>query len=345
MPISRFNEALSEQREKIKSKRHELSRIKEELRTAEGQAEIDEGQRRKKRAQQEIFRLQSEIRAAKNGLPPSARGPLRSYSAESEPATGALPDFLIIETMKGGTTFLYNLLTRHPLVEPAASKELRYFTDLIEEEGIEWYRYCFAEPKWKDGRRTITGEATPSYLFHPLAPERAAHVVPQGRLIALLRNPVDRAYSHYQQMVRKGREPLTFEEAIELEEARLRGGRDWLLEDERYASFDHEHYSYLSRGLYANQLLRWSGFFGDEQLLVLKSEDLYERRPDTLKRVLKFLELPEWEPEDWEKVPTKRNEGKSYDRGMDPVTRRRLEGFFEPHNLRLYEHLGIDLGW
>jgi hypothetical protein len=111
-----------------------------------------------------------------------------------EPVTGALPDFVIIGAQKCGTSSLYHLLTRHPHVERAATKELHFF-DLLFDEGIEWYRQCFPPPKLKDGRRTIHGEATPGYLFHPLVPERMAEAVPQARLIALLRNPANRAYS------------------------------------------------------------------------------------------------------------------------------------------------------
>ena len=172
-------------------------------------------------------------------------------------------------------------------------------------------------------------------------------MVPRARVIALLRNPVDRAYSHYNheittvsRLFKAGVEPLTFEEALELEELRLRGESDKMLEDERYASFNHQHFSYLSRGIYVDQLSYWSRFFSDEQMLVLKSEDFYERPSETLKRTLDFLGLPEWEPEAWEIVLKG-----EYEREMNPATRRRLEGYFEPHNRRLYEYLGADLGW
>jgi hypothetical protein len=330
LPIFRSNKILSEQKKRIKTKRRELSRIQKEMSAAKGREAVLERKRRKKKLQLEIFRLESELRAAKDG------------TAEGEPGTGALPDFLIIGAMKSGTTFLYNLLTRHPLVEPAVFKETHYFDKLIEEEGAEWYRRCFPEPGRRDGRRTITGEATPSYLSHPLAPERAAQVVPQARLIALLRNPVDRAYSDYQQVARKGREPLTFEEAIGAKKTqRGKGGET----SERGApiNLDDARRKYLSKSIYVDQLLRWSEFFADEQMLVLKSEDFFERGPDTLKRVLDFLDLPDWEPAAWEEIPRKRNK-REYE-GMHPATRRRLKRFFEPHNRRLYEYLGVDFGW
>jgi hypothetical protein len=214
-----------------------------------------------------------------------------------------------------------------------------HFFDLFFEEGIGWYRRCFPAPRWEDGRRTITGEASP-YMAHLHAPERMAQVVPEARLIALLRNPVERAYSDYQMMVRKGRETRTFEEAIEAEEAILRGEGGKLLEDEHYTSLDHQRFSYLAKSVYADQLLRWSKFFAKEQIVVLKSEDLFEHPQRTLSAVFTFLDLPEWELE----LVDRRNAG-DYAGEMNPATRRRLEEYFEPHNRRLYDFLGADFGW
>ena len=116
-----------------------------------------------------------------------------------------------------------------------------------------------------------------------------------------------------------------------------------MLEDEHHASFEHQHLSYLSRGIYVDQLLRWSEFFPRDQILVLKSEDFFENPQDTLKVVFEFLSLPEWEPAD-EEIGGKRNEGR-YEQEMDPSTRRRLGEYFEPHNRRLYDLLGVDFGW
>jgi hypothetical protein len=322
---------------RVKSKRRELRRKKQELREVRNQAlatedwaERTEHNKRKKTILQEIFWLEKDLRAAEEGR------------AENEPGTGALPDFVIIGAQKCGTTFFYHLLTQHPYVESAASKELHFF-DKNFDLGVEWYRRCFSVPRWEDGRRTITGEATPYYMFHPHAAERMAGVVPETRLIALLRNPVDRAYSHHQQEVRKGGETLGFEEAIEVEKARLHGEREKLLEDEHYASFEHQRLSYLSRGIYVDQLLRWTKFFDKEQLLVLKSEDFFQSSKKTLKLVLDFLDLPDWEPAPSE-MGTRRSESR-YEERMDPVIRKWLEEYFEPHNQRLYDFLGTDLRW
>src|SRR5215204_30223 len=302
---------IKEQRKALRSKKQEISRLEKDLRNL---------------AHKESFRLENELRA-------------KEWRAAGELEPEVLPDFLIIGAQKCGTNTLYDLLSQHPGIERAITKELNYF-NLHFEKGIEWYRSQLPLPRRNEEHKPITGEATPDYLFYPDAARRAAQVVPQARLIVLLRNPVDRAYSHYHHQIRKGRETLGFEEAIEAEKARLRCERDKMLEDEHYNSFNYRHFSYLSRGVYVDQLLRWSEYFAEDQMLVLNSEDFFERAPETLKLVLNFLQLPGWEPETW-KI---RNKG-SYEQEMNPATRRRLEEYFEPHNRRLYEYLGMDFGW
>jgi hypothetical protein len=239
----------------------------------------------------------------------------------SDSKTGALPNFAIIGGASCGTSFLYHLLTQHPYVERAALKEVNYFGKHFD-EGLDWYRSQFPPPRWEVKRRFITGETTLRYLCHPLVPERMANVVPQVRLIALLRNPVDRAYSEYNRRVRDMRERRSFEEAIEAE-------KEWLLAkgDEAHLREPRPPFVYLTRGIYVDHLLRWSKFFSNQQMLVLKSEDFYERELDILKLVLHFLYLPDWEPEASE-IHNKGHyeQNKSYyKQKMDPATSEWLE--------------------
>jgi hypothetical protein len=297
------------QRKRLRKKRQELSHIKRELRAAkrgEGKSEQIEQVKRTKKKKQELFWSKNKLRVAKG-----------------EPETGALPDFVVIGAPKCGTTFFYHLLSKHPQVVPAVFKEPHYF-DLLFDEGTEWYRRCFLPSRQENGRRTITGEGTPGYLFHPRAAERMAEIIPRARLIALLRNPVDRTYSAYHHGARNRQRTRTFEEIVE-------------------ACFDDPHRKFLSQSIYVDHLVRWSRFFDREQMLVLKSEDFFEHPQGSLKLVLDFLDLPSWEPEA-SKLSDKRNAGK-YERTMDPAVRRRLEEYFEPHNRRLYEYLGEDFGW
>jgi Sulfotransferase domain len=252
-----------------------------------------------------------------------------------------LPDFVIIGAQKCGTSFLYQLLVQHPHVKPAFAKEVHYF-DLNFRKGDNWYRSYFPV-QVRNSRKYITGEASPYYLFHPHAPRRASTVLPDAKLIVMLRNPVDRAYSHYQHQVKRGkgegRETLTFEEAIEAEKRILPGEVSKMLQDEFYESLRHRTRSYLRRGIYIDQLLAWSSFFPRKQMLILKSEDLFNDTTNVLERILDFLKIPYWVPETYS-IPNKREYA-----GVSPLIRQRLDEYYKPHNQRLYEYLGVDLGW
>jgi hypothetical protein len=255
----------------------------------------------------------------------------------------SLPDFLIVGEAKCGTTSLYDDIVRHPSVEAACIKEVHFF-DLGFERGLSWYKAQFpiqARGRGRNGASSTfqTGEASPYYLFHPHAPRRIRQVLPGVKAIAMLRNPVERAYSHYQHEFRKGREALGFEEAIAREPERLHGERERMIEDERYNSKAHRRHSYLARGIYINQLENWLQHFDRDQLLVIKSEDYFAAPGATLKQVLKFLELPQWESPHF----AKRNVG-SY-APIDAGLRARLAAYFAPHNTRLNDFLGVDFGW
>lgn len=274
---------------------------------------------------------------------PKAEQRLREIEQETgERPEGRLPGFLLLGAQKCGTSFLFNRLSHHPDVEPAVVKEVDFFSKHFE-RGVGWYRSCFPAPARADGEPSLSWEASPNNLFYPHAARRAAEVVPSARLIALLRNPVDRAYSHYHHQVRLGHETLpSFEEALEAEEERLRGKREGMLRDEGYLPPEFPRFSYRARGMYADQLEEWYGHFDGEQLLVLKSEDLYENTPGTVADIVRFLGLPEWEPK---AARLARGVPKHSREPMDPSTRKRLERYFEPHNGRLYEQLGKDFGW
>ena len=226
-------------------------------------------------------------------------------------------------------------------MKPAFGKEVHYF-DLNFRKGDNWYRSYFPL-RMRNSRKYITGEASPYYLFHPHAARRASTVVPHAKLIVLLRNPVDRAYSHYQHQVKRGkgegRETLTFEEAIEAEERILPGEVSKMLQDEYYESVIHRTRSYLSRGKYIDQLLVWSSFFQRKQMLILESEDLFNDTTNTLERMLGFLGIPHWAPETYY-IPNKREYT-----GVSPLIRQQLDEYYKPHNQRLYEYLGVNLGW
>jgi sulfotransferase family protein len=245
-----------------------------------------------------------------------------------------LPDFLVIGAQKAGTTALYAYLRWHPGITGPSWKEVSFF-DRHWWRGPAWYRGQFP---LRSGSRLV-GEASPSYLFHPLAPERVRSLVPAARLVALVRDPVARAYSHYQHEVALGREPLSFEDALAAEGERTRGEEARLVADPRAFSRPWWDHTYVARGLYAEQLERWLAVFPREQLLVVRSEDLGERPGQTYGEILAFLGA---DPHALQEYP--RIFGREY-ADMAPETRLALAARFAEPNRRLGELLGRDLGW
>ena len=269
-------------------------------------------------------------------LPEPARKVLRGgYRAYGSATAGLrpLPDFLILGAQKAGTTALYAYLRWHPEITGPSFKEVSFF-DRHYAKGERWYRAHMPVR-----RRSLVGEASPSYLFHPLAPERVAGMLPGARLIALLRNPVDRAFSHYQHEVALGREPLSFEDAVDREDERMQSELERMLRDPSYFSLAWWNYTYVARGRYAEQLERWFAAFPREQLLVLFTEELSADTAATYRRVLDFLGVTARDLETYPRI---------FDRDyadMNPGTRARLHKEFENPNRRLASLLGRDLPW
>ncbi len=243
-----------------------------------------------------------------------------------------LPDFVVIGTKRGGSTALYEYLISHPEVRRGnVRKGSRYF-DVHYDRGWNWFRSTFPLALTNGG--AITGDASPYYMFHPLAPERLAAALPAARLLAALRDPVDRTWSHYQYERRRGNEHLSFEEAIEREPERLAS------EAERIkAGLDSpawRHHSYLARGRYAEQLERLYQLFPPSQVLVCHSEALLADPDAELAKAWSFLGLA---PHRTSQPHTFKVGGYSDD--MPAGVRARLEEYFAPWNERLYQLPGI----
>lgn len=204
-----------------------------------------------------------------------------------------LPDYLIIGAQKAGTSALHGWLVRQPGVSEPRRKEVHYFS-LYYDRGKHWYRDVL-DPQPGE----LCGEASPIYLFHPEAPSRVLEHNPHVRIIALLREPAERAWSQYRMNVGRGDEKLSFAEALEKEDERL--SRE-LRQDPR--AYDREgsafqNHSYLSRGAYATQLKRWMGLFPREQFLVLKAEEVFANPVPELNKVIDFLGLKGAETESY----------------------------------------------
>ena len=259
------------------------------------------------------------------------------------PTSGALPDFLILGAQRSGTTSLYNYLASHPDLTASLAKEPQYFSTKWSKSET-WYRAHFRGVRSSgavgDHGRPLAFEATPYYLFHPLAAARAARVVPQAKLIALLRHPVERALSHYEHNAARGLERLSFEEAVEREPERLAGEAQRMLDDPGYVSRAHRLYSYVARGCYAEQLENWMVWFPAEQFLVLRSEDFYTHTDEIYADVLKFLGVSDWRPTSFTNYSRRHGRSK-----LEPDLRAKLLETFVPHNERLTALLRRDFSW
>lgn len=196
------------------------------------------------------------------------------------PANGIrLPNFIIAGAQKSGTTSLHNYLERHRHVYfPKHPQELHFF-DIDENfsEGITYYKKFFM---LASAEHIAIGQTSPLYIYEPKVPSRIADLLPQVKLIFILRNPVNRAYSHYWHSVKKGYETLTFEEALDLEPTRLKHGFD-----------QRRRYSYVDRGYYCQQLEQFLQHFPREQLLVLLTEELGQETAKVIDKCCDFLEI------------------------------------------------------
>jgi hypothetical protein len=250
-----------------------------------------------------------------------------------------LPDFIIAGAQKAGTTSLFGYIEGHPQIGAPQTKEVHYF-DNNYDRGETWYRMNFPLARRLRSRGQQTFESSPYYMCEPRVPERMAALVPSVKLIFLVRNPVSRAYSHYQHSVLRRREPLSFEDAIQAEADRLDGELERMLADPTCKSFSHQHYSYLLRGHYAEQLLNWRKYFSADQMLVVEAERMFRQPAEVFAEVLEFLGLDAWTPRSFENL----NSGR-YKQPMNPETKARLEAYFAPLNQQLYDLLGWRTSW
>ncbi len=256
-----------------------------------------------------------------------------------------LPDFLIIGVPRGGTTSLYNYLLESPNIFPALWKEISYFSDQYE-NGITWYQSHFPTKfmkylKTRKNENFLTGEASPIYLYHPLAPKRIFEAIPQVKIIALLRNPIDRANSHYWQSVRKKRESLSFDEAVnkQLKDEPLSDHKAFC--SEMYQNkHDEVLNQYLSSGICFDRIKRFFELFPKENILIIASEDFYDNPKMVCDDIAKFLKISKWELRKIKKYNYHLDQPK-----MDNLLRKKLVEFYKPYNEKLYHYLNRDFGW
>jgi hypothetical protein len=205
--------------------------------------------------------------------------------------TRRMPNFLIIGTAKASTTSLYHYLKQHPDVFMPSKKEMHFFSSLPSDAGTyvadpprspaDPHRHILTLSEYQrffDGVRheRAIGEASPTYIYYTASAQHIREAIPDAKIVAVLRNPADRAFSAWMHLVRDGVEDLAFEAALEQESDRIRQG---------IASFYH----YKAWGYYYPQLKRYFDLFDPSQIRVYLQEDVDRRADEVVKDLFQFL--------------------------------------------------------
>jgi hypothetical protein len=256
-----------------------------------------------------------------------------------------LPGFILVGAQRAGTTSLFRALQSHPQIHSANFHKGVNFFDVNYQRGFGWYRGHFPLTASLRTRSTglsgepITFEASGYYMFHPCAPERMSRHLPDVRILAMLRDPVERAWSAYKHEHARGFESESFDRALELEDERLDRQDERMLADPSYQSFSHRHHAYVRRGQYAEQLARLGQYYPREQIHVIESEAFFEHPERTFAGVLDFLSLPIVMPNSFDRWNGRPSAP------MSATTRTRLRNHFAQHDDALASFLGRRPAW
>ena len=261
------------------------------------------------------------------------------------------PDFIIIGSGRAGTTSLYSYLIQHPNIITSFSHreqkaaDLHFFEYMIS-SSTNWYRSHFPTKiskkllQLRTKSSVISGEFTSTYMYHPFVPKRIFDLIPNIKLIVILRNPVDKVYSAFSQQFQFKEFTSSFEDYIESELKRIK-----IIENEPDLKTFNEDFesiavpNILRHGIYHTYLKKWLELFSKKQIYVVDSKDLHDNTQETLDNIFKFLEIHPVNIPDTSKI----NVGK-YSK-MDTLTRRRLLDFFSPFNDKLNYLLGTKFHW
>ena len=252
-----------------------------------------------------------------------------------------LPDFLVIGVGRGGTTSLYHYMSQHPCITKSAYDEIGFFDDNFH-LGLNWYRSMFPtkfhkEKIIKKYGKFLTYDVTPSYIRHPWIIKRILENLPNPKIIIILRNPVDRTYSHYQMSKRNGNEKRTFEDVIESDKINIQKN-EHTPKNMNYFQTVVEN-SYLARSFYEEQLQIWFKHFPKNKFLIISTEELAFSTDKSLEKIFTFLGVSNHKIFDL----TKQNKA-DYPQ-MNSDTRKMLLDYFRPFNEKLYLLLGYRLDW
>lgn len=261
------------------------------------------------------------------------------------PSPRMKPSFMIIGAQKSGTSSLFKYLMRHGHFLRPLLKDVYYF-DRNYRKGMDWYLSFYPseaaqrQREEKLGGPVVSSEGATHYILNPWVPQRMREAFPDIKIVVLLRNPVQRAISHYFHNRRMGSESLPSAlEAFQREQERIEADEKRIFSDPNFHSLDYDSYTYLARGRYAEQLERWFEHFPREQFLIMCGEKFYKDTDSHFRAVCKFIGIPE------KSLDSYRAEGKGTNRQEQPEAVEMATEYFRPHNERLFELLGERYDW
>lgn len=255
------------------------------------------------------------------------------------------PSFVLVGGQRCGTTSLFRALQAHPAVlGPVFHKGVNYF-DVNYDKGWNWYLGHFptaARAGWvarRAGEPVVTFDASGYYSHHPHAPLRLAKDLPDVKILLMVRDPVERAFSAYKHEYARGFETETFHRALELEDERVEPELARMLEDPSYYSFSHRHHAYRRRGYYDEQIARFTEQLPADRILVVDSGDFFTEPDAEYRRVTEFLGLSSYTPPRFDRWNARPSDP------LDPQLRERLSSDFASHDQALEGLLGRTPSW
>ena len=254
------------------------------------------------------------------------------------------PTYLIIGASRSGTTAMYDYLSKNRYGYRAPHKELHFF-DKYFHKGFQWYKGNFPTIFHKFyfekilHKKIVAGEATARYLLLPIVAKRISECIPDIKLIVMVRNPIERTFSHYRRQFEKDNESRTFEDVVDAEIEYL-SSLPSTFDDDNLDEYAERFLKapYLGRSLYYQQLQMWLKYFNKKQILLLKSEDFYQDPWGSLDKAYSFLGTKNYDKPPNLKI---KQNASGYKIPLDDITAKKLTDFFNPHNQMLKKEWGI----
>jgi len=267
---------------------------------------------------------------------------IRTLYQQSTSFMRVVPDFIVVGTSFCGKTLLYNYIAQNRYVIENLREETGFFLD-THDRGFDWYKSNFSSLIYKkildkiSGKKHRIGETVnlPGYFV----PKRVSEILSKPKIIIILRNPVERAYARYLAEIRNGNEILSFENSLEKEIELIKTHEINIIHSKTPLKFRHL-FLYRLDGIYIEYLKQWRKFFPQNDIFIVKTEDLFNNPVETVNQCLNFLELPP--------ISHLKNINKNFEIDspkINQATQNNLMKFFQPYNKELYEFLEMDMGW